>query len=186
MKVLVIDNYDSFTFNLVHYLQIAGAEVDVKLNDDPFFDKPIAGYQGLVLSPGPNEPMQSGKLMECIALNIGNIPMLGVCLGMQALALYYGGTVKQAPIPVHGKQSIIKHTNSSLFKGIEPLFGVGRYHSLMVSNLPNKVAVTATFQGVPMAMQYQPDLVQAVQFHPESILTPAGQKLMDNWVASLT
>ena len=186
MKVLVMDNYDSFTFNLVHYLQISGAQVDVKLNDDEFFDKPIEGYNGLVLSPGPNEPLQSGKLMQCIKLNIGRIPILGVCLGMQALALHYGGRVSHAPLPVHGKQSMVKHRETALFKGIESPFGVGRYHSLMVSELPEKVNITATFNKIPMALECYDDWVCGVQFHPESILTPKGQRLIDNWIETIS
>jgi anthranilate synthase/aminodeoxychorismate synthase-like glutamine amidotransferase len=184
-KVLILDNFDSFTFNLVHYLQIAGAQVQVELNTHAIFDKKLEGYHGLVLSPGPNEPLQSGKLMQSISLNIGHVPILGVCLGMQALALHYGGTVSHAPMPVHGKQSMIEHGGNELFTDVPSSFGVGRYHSLMVGNLPSSLQITASFQEIPMAMCHKDVQVQAVQFHPESILTPHGQTIINNWVSQL-
>lgn len=188
MKVLLIDNYDSFTWNLVHYLALAGAEVTVKCNDEiTASDNFIIDYDGLVISPGPCTPQEAGNLMPVLSVIIGKIPILGVCLGHQALGMYFGCRLVRASKPVHGKAHFIQHDGKGVFAGLPNPMQVGRYHSLILESIPEDLpmVVTAQCEGEIMAMRHKELPVQGVQFHPESVLTPEGQLLIDNWVGGL-
>lgn len=184
MKILLLDNYDSFTFNLLHYLQNSGAMVDVVRNDELQPEHMhLYNYDASVLSPGPCTPTESGELMKFIATNVGQKPMLGVCLGMQALGIHYGWKLQKANVPVHGKSSFIQHNGKGIFFGIENPMQVGRYHSLVIHDTGNgELKTQAQFEGEIMAVSNLNNTAWGVQFHPESILTPFGQKLISNWV----
>jgi len=185
-KLLVIDNYDSFTFNLVQYLGELGADLTVVRNDRMTISEiRELAPDGIVISPGPGIPSRAGISVELIR-NLGrDIPVLGVCLGHQAIGEAYGGEIVQAPTLMHGKTSIVHHRDRGLFSGIEEPFEAARYHSLVVSpeNLPAELEVDAwTDDGIIMAVRHQAFPVFGVQFHPESIMTNCGKQLLGNFL----
>jgi anthranilate synthase component 2 len=184
--LLLIDNYDSFTYNLFHFLGELGEEVVVKRNDaitsaGALKTKPDA----IVLSPGPCDPDKAGICLDLIGSATGKIPILGVCLGHQAIGQAYGGRIVRAPVPVHGKLSRIHHTGRSVFRGLEDGFLATRYHSLAIerSSLPQCLEVTAeTEDGVIMGVAHKTEPVHGVQFHPESIASEHGHALLRNFL----
>jgi len=187
--LLVIDNYDSFTYNLVQYLGELGAEVDVRRNDAVTVDE--VGRMapgGIVLSPGPCAPAQAGVTVDLIRAWGSRIPTLGVCLGHQAIGAAYGGRVVRASRAVHGKSSQIIHDGDGLFAGLPNPLEVGRYHSLIVEreSLPAALRITATAEDDPNeihALRHAEHPVWGVQFHPESVLTPHGKRILKNFLA---
>ena len=184
--LLLIDNYDSFTYNLFHYLGQLGADVAVKRNDeisvaDVFAMKPDA----VVLSPGPCTPNEAGICLELIAKANGRLPILGVCLGHQSIGQAYGGTIVRAPEPMHGKLSRVHHTGKSVFKGLNNDFLATRYHSLTIlpESMPAELEVTArSDDGVIMGVMHKTHPVHGVQFHPESIASENGHALLQNFL----
>ena len=184
--IYLIDNYDSFTFNLVHYFGELGAEVEVRRNDKVTSGAVIeADPDAIVLSPGPCTPREAGICLELIALAAPKIPVLGVCLGHQAIGDAFGGKVVRAPTQVHGKLSEIRHNGSGVFRGINAPFKATRYHSLMVErmSLPHDLAVTAdTDDGVIMGLAHANLPVHGVQFHPESIASEHGHLMLKNFL----
>jgi anthranilate synthase/aminodeoxychorismate synthase-like glutamine amidotransferase len=186
MKVLLIDNFDSFTFNLLHYLQIAGAEVAVVRNNALTADQMnLQNFDAAVLSPGPCTPTEAGGLMDFLQLQTGRKPLLGVCLGMQAIAMHFGWILEKARLPRHGKTSLVVHSEKGIFKNISSPMQTGRYHSLVVHPPKNgtELAIEAECDGEIMAISGKDNLLWGVQFHPESILTPSGQQLINQWVS---
>jgi para-aminobenzoate synthetase component 2 len=186
VRILVVDNYDSFVFNLVQYLAQLGADVVVRRNDEvSVADAEQLGVGGILLSPGPGRPEDAGVCVELVRAFAGRTPLLGVCLGHQAIAVAYGGTVQRAPELLHGKTSLVHHTGEGVLRGLPDPFTATRYHSLAVdSALPDELKVTATTDsGVVMAMRHAVDRVEGVQFHPESVLTEGGHLLLANWLA---
>jgi anthranilate synthase component II len=184
--LLLIDNYDSFTYNLVHYLGELGAACEVVRNDRITVDAALkARPQAIVVSPGPCTPNEAGICLELIRRAGPTIPLLGVCLGHQALGQVYGGTVMRASLPMHGKLSTIKHDGRGLFAGLPARLEVTRYHSLIVerASLPDCLEVTAeTADGVIMGLQHKMHPVHGVQFHPESIASEHGHDLLANFL----
>jgi anthranilate synthase component 2 len=184
--IVLIDNYDSFTFNLFHYFGGLGEEVLVHRNDKITIDRVIAlDPDAIVLSPGPCTPNEAGICLELIERAGPTIPLLGVCLGHQAVGQAYGGKVVRAPVPMHGKLSEITHAGKGLFKGQPRKFEVTRYHSLIVERkgLPAELAVTArTADGLIMGLQHKMHPVHGVQFHPESIASEHGHALLANFL----
>jgi anthranilate synthase component II len=184
--ICLIDNYDSFTFNLVHYLGDLGAEVHVHRNDKITSAAVLAaGPDAIVLSPGPCTPREAGICLDLIAAASGKIPILGVCLGHQAIGDAFGGTVVRGPTPVHGKLSRIYHDGAGIFRGINAPFEATRYHSLVVDrgSLPNDLAVTAdTEDGLIMGLAHRRLPVHGVQFHPESIASDHGHLMLKNFL----
>ena len=185
--LLLIDNYDSFTYNLFQYLSELGADVRVYRNDELTVEAAITlRPDHVVISPGPGTPAESGISRELVHQFGPHIPILGVCLGHQCIGEAYGGRVIRAPQPVHGKPSAIFHNSSGLFTGIPNGFAAGRYHSLVVDrdSLPESLEVTATTDdGLIMAVQHREFAVYGVQFHPESVLTEHGKQLLANFLA---
>jgi anthranilate synthase component 2 len=184
-KVTLIDNYDSFTWNLVHYLGALGAEVEVVRNDARTADEILADKpDAIVLSPGPCTPKEAGVCLDIIAKAQGQVPIMGVCLGHQAIGDAYGGDVVRAPAPLHGKTSEIAHTGETLFHGINGLFNATRYHSLVVerSTLPADLHITAEADGLIMALSHTSHPVHGVQFHPESIASEHGHLIFKNFL----
>lgn len=185
-KILVIDNYDSFVFNLVQYFGELGSHVDVVRNDQISIQE-IAqrNYQSIVISPGPGRPRDAGICIDIIQ-TFGQItPIFGVCLGHQAIGEAFGAQIVRAPIPMHGKTSMITHEGTKLFKDVENPFRATRYHSLIVdeATLPLDLIVTARSEdGLIMAMAHKSWPIQSVQFHPESIYTTAGKKIIANFL----
>lgn len=188
-RVLVVDNYDSFTFNLVQCLTALGAHCVVKPNDAIEPDRALAGeLDGVLISPGPGTPQQAGRSLELIRTLAGALPLLGVCLGHQALAEAFGARVERAPRPVHGKTSPILHAGRGVFRNLPCPFEATRYHSLLVArdSLPPALEVTAeTPDGAIMGLLHREMPLEGVQFHPESILTEHGAQLVQNWLTSL-
>jgi anthranilate synthase/aminodeoxychorismate synthase-like glutamine amidotransferase len=186
--IFVVDNYDSFTWNLVQALAKLDGDVEVARNDR-FDPEEIVARRpsAIVVSPGPGRPERAGRTFETIAAaEREGIPLLGVCLGHQAIAAFHGGCVERAPAPRHGKTSPVVHDGSPLFAGMANPFEAGRYHSLVVreEGLPGELAVTArTPDGVVMALAHRSRAIFGVQFHPESVLTPEGETLLGNFVA---
>ena len=188
-RLLLVDNYDSFTFNLVQYLGELGADVEVFRNDQ--ID--VAGIRarapdGLVLSPGPCTPDEAGVTLEAIRALSGDLPILGVCLGHQAIGQAFGGRVVRNHRIVHGKSSPVLHDGTGLYRGLSRPFEAGRYHSLVVERetLPAALQVTSwTDQGEIMGLRHAALEVEGVQFHPESILTLEGKSLLANWLTRL-
>jgi len=184
--LLLIDNYDSFTYNLVHYFGELGAKMEIYRNDALSADEALGLLpQAIVLSPGPCDPDQAGICLELIRKNAGNIPLLGVCLGHQAIGQAYGGKVVRAPNLMHGKISGIRHTEKGLFESLPTPFSATRYHSLMVErqSLPDCLEVTAeTDDGVIMGLAHRKYPVHGVQFHPESIASEQGYELLKNFL----
>ena len=184
--IVLIDNYDSFAFNLVHYFGELGAEVDVHRNDKVTSAAVIAAEpDAIVLSPGPCTPNEAGICLDLIATASPRIPILGVCLGHQAIGQALGGKVVRAPVPVHGKLSEIKHRGAGVFRGINVPFKATRYHSLVVDRdtMPETLSVTAeTGDGLVMALAHKSRPVHGVQFHPESIASEHGHLLLKNFL----
>ncbi len=186
MSILLLDNYDSFTYNLVQYLSELGTEVEVYRNDAVTVSE-IERLQPerIVLSPGPGRPENAGIMNELVDAVAGRIPILGVCLGHQSIAQVYGGIIGYAPELMHGKTSEIHHDGSKLFRGLPNPFVATRYHSLVVerTSLPMGLKVTAeTDDGVIMALEHRSKPIYGVQFHPESILTTSGKDLLSNFL----
>jgi para-aminobenzoate synthetase component 2 len=186
-KILVIDNYDSFVFNLVQYLQQLGAEVVVKRNDEVNANS-INEFDGVLLSPGPGTPEDAGACIEIVNAAIEKQkPLLGVCLGHQAIGAALGGKVSRAPELLHGKTSQVQHKNEGVFKDLKSPFRATRYHSLAIENpnFPNDLIITATTEsGVIMGVKHKTAPIEGVQFHPESILTEGGHRLLANWLST--
>ena len=180
MRVLVVDNYDSFVFNLVQYLGQLGAECDVRRNDE-VTPADVDGYAGVLLSPGPGTPEEAGVCIEIV--RTADVPVLGVCLGHQAIAVAYGGVVGRAPELLHGKTSEVHHDDVGVLRGLPDPFTATRYHSLAVTEVPADLDVTArTESGVVMGLRHRDSPVEGVQFHPESVLTQGGHLLLANWL----
>ena len=186
-RVLLIDNYDSFTFNLVQALQVLGAEVDVRRHDAiSLADAVILQPTHLVISPGPGRPEGAGQSMPLIEKFLPQIPVLGVCLGHQAMVVAGGGTVRRSAQLMHGKSSPVHHDGRTIFRGLPSPFQAGRYHSLSADadDLPSCFEVSATTQdGTIMGIRHRQYPAEGVQFHPESILTPDGSSLLANFLA---
>ncbi len=185
--ILLIDNYDSFTYNLFHYLGELGADVRVVRNDELTASEALAlKPEGIVLSPGPCTPNEAGICMDVIREANGTMPILGVCLGHQAIGQVYGGTVVRAPEPMHGKLSRIHHTGKSVFRGLNNDFNATRYHSLTIDppSMPASLEITATSDdGVIQGVMHKTHPVHGVQFHPESIASENGHALLNNFLA---
>jgi para-aminobenzoate synthetase component 2 len=186
-KILVVDNYDSFVFNIVQYLQQLGAEVVVKRNDEVNANS-INEFDGVLLSPGPGTPEDAGACIEIVNAAIEKQkPLLGVCLGHQAIGAALGGKVSRAPELLHGKTSQVQHKNEGVFKDLKSPFRATRYHSLAIENpnFPKDLIITATTEsGVIMGVKHKTAPVEGVQFHPESVLTEGGHHLLANWLES--
>jgi len=186
-RVLVIDNYDSFTYNLVQYLGELGAELDVVRNDQAGVDELLArAPDRVVVSPGPCTPNEAGISLEVVRrFPEAGIPTLGVCLGHQSLAQAFGGTVIRHE-PVHGKTTTVEHDGRTIFAGLDSPLTVGRYHSLVVDDrdLPGCFEVSATGGGVIMALRHRELPAEGVQFHPESVLTETGMRMLENFLAA--
>ena len=188
MSILLLDNYDSFTWNLADYVKQCGEEVHVVRNDAITLDEIAAAkYTGIVLSPGPGRPEDAGIMPALIETFHTRLPILGICLGYQALGAFFGADVVHSPKPVHGKTSVIQHNASGLFSGIPNPTEVMRYHSLNISRIPECIEITAqtTTTAEPMALRHKSLPLCGVQFHPESILTAHGLRMLHNWVDSL-
>jgi para-aminobenzoate synthetase component 2 len=192
MQVLVVDNYDSFVFNLVQYLGQLGVDAQVWRNDDPRLatDADVARaaetFDGVLLSPGPGTPERAGASIPLVrACAAARTPLLGVCLGHQAIGVAFGGTVDRAPELLHGKTSSVYHSNSGVLKGLPDPFTATRYHSLTIlpETVPDQLEVIArTRGGVIMAVRHRELPIHGVQFHPESILTQGGHRMLANWL----
>jgi len=186
VRMLLVDNYDSFTYNLVQAFAAHGAEVMVYRNDMISVDEGLAlKPTHLVISPGPGRPEDAGVSLDMIAAFAGKIPVLGVCLGHQSIVQQQGGVIVRAERLMHGKTSEIKHDGKSVFEGISQPFEVGRYHSLCAEtdSLPDVLEVSAeTDDGVVMGVRHKTQQIEGVQFHPESVLTPEGEILMTNFM----
>jgi para-aminobenzoate synthetase component 2 len=183
-RILVVDNYDSFVFNLVQYLAQLGAEVDVRRNDAVSTDEARA-YDGVLLSPGPGTPADAGVCIEMVHALAGVVPIFGVCLGHQAIGEAYGAVVGRAPELLHGKTSLVHHDGSGVLAGLPDPFTATRYHSLAIepASVPAELEVTArTDNGVIMAVRHRTLAVEGVQFHPESVLTEGGHRMLANWL----
>src|ERR1700734_3678768 len=185
-NILLIDNYDSFTYNLVQAFLILGAEVDVHRNDAIGVEQALAqNYTHLIISPGPGTPRGAGVSMRMIEAFAGRIPIFGVCLGHQSLVEVFGGRVVRAERLMHGKVSPVRHDGKGLYSGLPQEFSAGRYHSLIAEpqSIPAVLEVTArTPEGEIMGVRHRSLAVEGVQFHPESVLTPEGPNLMANFL----
>ena len=185
VRILVVDNYDSFVFNLVQYLAQLGADIEVRRNDEVTTSQAHA-YDGVLLSPGPGTPEDAGVCMDIVRDCAGEVPIFGVCLGHQAIAAAYGATVSRAPELLHGKTSEVLHEGVGVLAGLPNPFLATRYHSLTVDPLtvPDVLEVTGTTaSGVIMALRHRSLPVEGVQFHPESVLTEGGHLMLANWLA---
>jgi anthranilate synthase/aminodeoxychorismate synthase-like glutamine amidotransferase len=184
--ILLIDNYDSFTFNLVHFLGDVGARCEVVRNDRLTVPDALArNPEAIVLSPGPCTPNEAGICLDLIAAAAGTLPVLGVCLGHQAIGQAFGGKIVRAPRPMHGKLSAISHDGTGILEGVPSPFSATRYHSLIVSNetLPPTLIPTAwTDDGLIMAMHHRDFVIHGVQFHPESIASEHGRRILANFL----
>jgi len=185
--LLVIDNYDSFTYNLVQYLGELGEGIEVRRNDEVTLDEIENSLkpERIVISPGPGTPDEAGVSLKVIEQFAGKIPILGVCLGHQAIGQAFGGRVVRAPVLMHGKASEICHDGKTIFAGLQDHFRAGRYHSLIVEkeSLPSCLEISAfTTDDVIMGLRHREMKVEGVQFHPESLLTPEGKKLLGNFL----
>ncbi|RKR89197.1 anthranilate synthase component II [Micromonospora pisi] len=188
MRVLVIDNYDSFVFNLVQYLGQLGVDCEVRRNDEiELAEIGRLGVAGVLLSPGPGAPERAGICLDVIREYAGQLPIFGVCLGHQAIGVAFGATVTRAPELLHGKTSQVQHKSVGVLAGLPDPFTATRYHSLAVlaETLPDEIEVTGwTESGVVMAMRHRTLPIEGVQFHPESVLTEGGHLMLANWLAS--
>jgi para-aminobenzoate synthetase component 2 len=186
LTILVVDNYDSFVYNLVQYLGELGAKVIVRRNDDVTArDVAGLGVNGVLISPGPGHPRNAGNCLELVHYCAENeLPLLGVCLGHQAIGEAFGGDVAVAPELLHGRASLVTHDDTGVFKGVTNPLIVGRYHSLVVleESLPSELEVTARSNGLIMGMRHRTLDLEGVQFHPESVLTQDGYLLLANWL----
>jgi anthranilate synthase component 2/para-aminobenzoate synthetase component 2 len=187
MRTLVIDNYDSFTYNLVQYLGELGAEVVVRRNDDVTIDEIEREFHPdkILISPGPGTPREAGITLDVVKRFAGRVPLLGVCLGHQAIGEAFGGRVVRAPTPVHGKPAEIEHDGRTIFDGLSQRFRAGRYHSLVVEreSIPDCLEISATTpDDLIMGLRHRELAVEGVQFHPESIITDEGKKLLANFL----
>lgn len=186
LMILMIDNYDSFVYNLVQYLREMGREVMVRRNDRiTLGDIESLAPEYIIISPGPCSPNEAGISLALVSHFAGKVPILGVCLGHQAIGQAFGGRVVRAGRPMHGKISLINHDGRGIFKGLQSPLPVGRYHSLLVEEetLPGCLEVTArTAAGEIMGIRHREYYVEGVQFHPESILTPEGKRMLANWL----
>lgn len=185
VRILVVDNYDSFVFNIVQYLAQLGAEVTVKRNDEVTIEE-VSTYDGVLLSPGPGTPEDAGVCMDIVRECAGQVPIFGVCLGHQAIAAAYGATVDRAPELLHGKTSQVHHHGEGVLAGMPEPFTATRYHSLAVvpETVPAELIVTSTTEsGVVMSLRHATLPVEGVQFHPESVLTEGGHLMLANWLA---
>ncbi len=185
--VLVIDNYDSFTYNLVQYLGELGATVIVRRNDEATIEQLRAlSHDRVVISPGPGRPEQAGVSLEVISEFGPRMPLLGVCLGHQAIGLAFGGDVIRAPLPIHGKTSTVEHNSQGVFAGLSSAFQAGRYHSLVVDekSMPGELEITARTRedGLVMGLRHRTMPIHGVQFHPESVLTNEGRRILRNFL----
>ncbi|GAA0508131.1 aminodeoxychorismate/anthranilate synthase component II [Saccharopolyspora subtropica] len=187
MRVLVVDNYDSFVYNLVQYLAQLGADCVVRRND-VVTDDEVAAADGVLLSPGPGTPDRAGRTMELVERCAAERrPVFGVCLGHQAIGAVWGGVVERAPELLHGKVSEIHHSGTGVFAGLPEPFIATRYHSLIVraDTIPDEFEITArTASGIVMGMRHRELPVEGVQFHPESVLTDGGHRMLANWMAA--
>jgi anthranilate synthase/aminodeoxychorismate synthase-like glutamine amidotransferase len=185
IRVLAIDNYDSFTYNLVQYLGELGADLDVVRNDQASVDELLGrGYDRVVVSPGPCTPNEAGISLEAVRrFPEAGVPTLGVCLGHQSMAQAFGGRVVRH-VPVHGKKTTIEHDGRAIFAGLPSPLTVGRYHSLVVADdaVPDAFDVTARGGGVVMAIRHRELPAEGVQFHPESVLTDSGKQMLENFL----
>jgi anthranilate synthase/aminodeoxychorismate synthase-like glutamine amidotransferase len=183
-KVLFIDNFDSFTYNLVDDFGKRDCETKVYRADTPLEELKVIAEQIdpdlVVISPGPGNPDTAGVSLQAVDHFKDRVPIFGVCLGHQVIVQYFGGTIGHAPEPMHGKPSRLSHNEQGLFAGIENPLQAGRYHSLMAQQLPDCLEKTAEFEGVVMGVQHRDLPIFGVQFHPESILTPAGGRIIEN------
>jgi anthranilate synthase/aminodeoxychorismate synthase-like glutamine amidotransferase len=182
--ILLVDNYDSFTYNLVHLFQELGADVVVRRNDEITADEAERlGPSHLVISPGPGRPESSGATVEIVRRLAPTTPTLGVCLGHQAIVEAFGGEIGQAQRLVHGKASVVAHDGRGIFTGLPQDFQAGRYHSLAATRVPDELEVSArTEDGEVMGVRHRSLRVDGVQFHPESVLTPDGPRLCRNFL----
>jgi para-aminobenzoate synthetase component 2 len=184
-RILVVDNYDSFVYNLVQYLGQLGAEVTVVRNDHVDFST-LDAYDGILISPGPGTPEAAGSSIELVKYAAEHrVPLLGVCLGHQAIGVAFGATVSRAPELLHGKTSIVEHTDKGLLENLPSPFTATRYHSLAIEpkTLPEELEVTGkTETGVVMAIEHKELPISGVQFHPESVLTEHGHQMLGNWL----
>ncbi|MGY3917045.1 aminodeoxychorismate/anthranilate synthase component II [Aeromonas australiensis] len=190
-NIFLLDNFDSFTYNLVDQFRSLGYPVRIYRNSLPAsrIMSKIAACEGdavLVLSPGPGAPHEAGCLIDLIKLARGQVPILGICLGHQALCEAYGGTVGAAGEIVHGKRSLIEHNGHGAFAGLQSPLPVARYHSLVATYVPEELTVIAHYQGMPMAIEQQDERVLGFQFHPESIMTSEGARLLTQALAHIT
>ena len=184
MRLLMLDNYDSFTYNLVHLFEELGVEVVTVRNDAITIDEAIAGrFDRLVVSPGPGRPESAGVSIELIKALGPTVPTLGVCLGHQAIVEAFGGTVGQAKALLHGKASTISHDGLGVYEGLPDEVEVGRYHSLAATDVPADLTVTShTTDGEVMGVRHHELPIEGVQFHPESVLTPLGPAMARNFL----
>lgn len=191
MKLYLLDNFDSFTYNLVDQFRSLGCEVVIYRNDvaADYIAQKLLNEQGktaLVLSPGPGAPHEAGSMMALIGQVAGKVPMLGICLGHQAMVEYYGGKVERAPFVVHGKASPTVHNGKGVFADLPSPLPVARYHSLVATRVPDCLEVIATTDDMPMAILHAEHKAIGFQFHPESILTTLGSRLLIQTLAYLT
>ncbi|GHD38980.1 aminodeoxychorismate/anthranilate synthase component II [Streptomyces galbus] len=186
-RILVVDNYDSFVFNLVQYLYQLGAECEVLRNDEVATSHAQDGFDGVLLSPGPGTPEQAGVCVDMVRhCAATGVPVFGVCLGMQSMQVAYGGVVDRAPELLHGKTSPVEHEGRGVFAGLPSPFTATRYHSLaaLPTTVPDELEVTArTHDGIIMGLRHRELPVEGVQFHPESVLTEHGHRMLANWLA---
>lgn len=185
--LLVIDNYDSFTYNLVQYLGELGADMKVVRNDELSVDAMESEIrpEKVLISPGPGTPDDAGVTLEAIKRFAGKVPILGVCLGHQAIGQYFGGKVVRAPRPVHGKPVRVQHDGKTIFDGVPQSFNAGRYHSLVIDRdtVPDCLEISAESpDGLVMALRHRTEKIEGVQFHPESILTDHGMTILRNFL----
>lgn len=188
-RILVVDNYDSFVYNLVQYLGQIGAEVEVWRNDDPRFAEPgwNEAFDGILLSPGPGTPEEAGVCIDVVRTVGGRTPIFGVCLGLQSMSVAFGGVVNRAPELLHGKTSLVHHDGRGVFAGLPNPFTATRYHSLALdpATVPDVLEVSATTDsGVIMAVRHRELPIESVQFHPESVLTEGGYQMLANWLVA--
>lgn len=187
--LLLLDNYDSFTYNVYQLISDLGREVEVIRNDQiTVAEVEARGYEAIVISPGPGVPSESGITNELINHMKGKLPILGICLGHQAIGEVFGGKVVRAGEIVHGKVSPLKHCGTGIYQGIEQGVNIGRYHSLIVerSTLPECLEITSQLDnGMIMGLKHKTYDIQGIQFHPESILTPAGRDMVNNWLKGI-
>ncbi|MEU7470383.1 aminodeoxychorismate/anthranilate synthase component II [Streptomyces sp. NPDC044984] len=186
-RILVVDNYDSFVFNLVQYLYQLGAECEVLRNDEVTTAHAQDNFDGVLLSPGPGTPEEAGVCVDMVRhCAATGVPVFGVCLGMQSMQVAYGGVVSRAPELLHGKTSPVEHGGKGVFAGLPSPFTATRYHSLAAepATVPAELEVTArTPDGMVMGLRHRELLVEGVQFHPESVLTEHGHRMLANWLA---